>query len=82
MNTLLGKTVVCCVRVDKGAAMLDVNHGSAHRIIHNMLQVFCKVVPRQVTPELKGRFVDACQELLRQYEIEGDGFLKHVSKWK
>jgi hypothetical protein len=32
-------------------------------------------VPRQLTAELKERRVDACQELLKRFETEGDGFL-------
>ena len=35
-------------------------------------------VPRQLTPELKERGVDACEELLRRYEIEGDAFLQRI----
>jgi hypothetical protein len=33
-------------------------------------------VPRQLTAELKERHVDACQELLKRFEAEGDGFLE------
>jgi len=32
-------------------------------------------VSRQLTAELKERRVDACQELLKRFEAEGDGFL-------
>jgi len=34
-------------------------------------------VPCQLTAELKER-VDACQELLKRFEAEGDGFLGSV----
>jgi len=55
------------VTVHEIAARLDMSHGSAHHIVHDVLQ-FHKVparwVPRQLTAELKERRVDACQELL------------------
>ena len=35
-------------------------------------------VPRQLTAELKERRVDACQELLKRFEAEGDGFLGRI----
>ncbi|KAJ4449544.1 hypothetical protein ANN_00945 [Periplaneta americana] len=38
-------------------------------------KVSAKWVPRQLTPELKQRRVDAYEELLRLFEAEGDGFL-------
>jgi hypothetical protein len=37
-------------------------------------------VPRQLTAELKERRVDACQELLKRFEAEGDGFLGKIVK--
>jgi hypothetical protein len=53
----------CSVEVNKAAPMLDINHGSAHCVIHDMLQ-FHKVsagcVPRQTMPKIKERSVDAC----------------------
>ena len=46
----------CCVTVNKIAACLDMSHGSAHHIVHDVLQ-FDKVsgrwVPHQLTGELK-----------------------------
>jgi len=36
-------------------------------------------VPCQLTAELKERRVDACQELLKCFEAEGDGFLGSVT---
>jgi len=50
------------VTVNEIAAHLDMSQGSAHHIVHDVLQ-FSKVsarwVPRQLTTELKGH-VDAC----------------------
>jgi len=66
------------VTVHEIAAHLDMSHGSAHHIVHGVLQyhkVSAGWVPRQLTAELKGRRVDACQELLKCFEAEGDGFL-------
>jgi len=60
------------------AAHLDMSHGSAHHVVHDVLQfhkVSARWVPRQLTAELKERRVDACQELLKRCEAEGDGFL-------
>jgi hypothetical protein len=59
--------------------MAGVSHGSSHHITHDMLQfheVFARWVPRQVIPELKKRCMNTCQELLRQYKTDGNGFLK------
>jgi len=55
-----------CVTVNEIAAHLDMGHGSAHNIVHDVLQfheVSARWVPRQLTAELKERHVDACQEL-------------------
>jgi hypothetical protein len=44
------------VTVNEIAAHTDMNHGSAHRIIHDVLQfhkVSARWVPRQLTAELK-----------------------------
>ena len=60
------------------AAHMDMSHGSAHHIVHDVLQfhkVSARWVPRQLTAGLKERCVDACQELLKPFEAEGDGFL-------
>jgi len=56
------------VTVHEIAAHLDMSHGSAHHIVHDVLQfhkVSARWVPRQLTEELKQRRVDACQELLK-----------------
>jgi len=63
------------------AACLKISHGSAHHIVHYVLQfhkVSARWVPRQLTPELRERRVDACEELLRRFEREGDGFLARI----
>jgi len=53
------------VTVNEIAAHLDMSHGSAHHIVHGVLQ-FHKMsaswVPRQLTGELTEIPVDACQE--------------------
>ena len=66
------------VTVNERAAHLDMSYGSAHHIVHDVLQfhkVCARWVPCQLTAELKERCVDACQELLKLFEAEGDGFL-------
>jgi len=67
--------------VNEIAAHLDMNHGSAHHIVHDVLQfhkVSARWVPRQLTAELKERRVDVCQEHLKCFEAEGDGFLGRI----
>jgi hypothetical protein len=69
------------VTVHEIAARLDMSHGPAHHIVHDILQfhkVSARWVPRQLTAELKERLVDACQELLKRFEAEGDGFLGRI----
>ena len=66
------------VTVNEKAAHLDMSHGSAHHIFHDVLQfhkVSARWVPRQLTAELKEGRVDACQELMKRFEAEDDGFL-------
>jgi len=66
------------VTVNEIAAHLDMSRRSVHHIVHDVLQfheVSARWVPRQLTAELKERHVDACQELLKRFEAEGDGFL-------
>jgi len=69
------------VTVNEIAAYMDKSHGSAYHIVHDILQ-FYKVsvrwVPRQLTAELKERRADPCQELLKRFEAEGDGFLGRI----
>ena len=57
---------------------MGMSHGSAHHFVHDVLQFYkvsARWVPRPLTAELKERRVDACQELLKQYEAGGNGFL-------
>jgi len=66
------------VTVHEIAAHLDKSHGSAHHIVHDVLQVHrvsARWVPPQLTAELKIRRVDVSQELLKPFEAEGDGLL-------
>jgi len=70
-----------CVTVHEIAAHLDMSQWSAHHIVHDVLQfhkVSARWVPRQLTAELKERCVDACQELLKRFETEGDSFLGRI----
>jgi hypothetical protein len=56
------------IEVNDMAAILDVSHGSAQHVTHNVLlfpKVSARWGPRQGAPELKKRGVDTCQELLR-----------------
>ena len=69
------------VTVNEIAAHLDMSHGSAHHIVHDVLQfhkVSARWVPCQLTAELKERHVDACQELLKHFEAEDGGFLGRI----
>jgi len=57
----------CCITVNEIAAHLDMSHGSAHHIVHDVLQFYkvsARWVPCQLTADLKEEHVDACQELL------------------
>jgi len=66
------------ITVNEIAAHMDMSHGSAHHIIHDVLQfhkVSARWVPSQLTAELIERRVDVYQELLKRFEAEGDGFL-------
>jgi hypothetical protein len=51
-----------------------------HTISSMMFCSSIKCLPRQPTAELKERRVDACQELLKCFEVEGDGFLGRIFK--
>jgi hypothetical protein len=71
----------CRITVHEIAARLDMSHGSAHHVVHDVLQfhkLSARWVPRQLTAELKERRVDACQELLKCFEAEGNGFLGRI----
>ena len=63
------------------AAHLCMSHGSAYHIVHDALQfhkVSARWVPCQLTAELKEPHVDACQELLKRFEADGDGSLGRI----
>ena len=67
--------------VDKIAEILNMSHGSAHHVIHDVLQlhkVSARWVPQQLTPEFKRRHIEGCEELLRHLEAKGDGFLLRI----
>jgi len=69
------------VTVHEVAAHLDMSVASAHHIVHDVLQfrkVSARWVPRQLTAELKERRFDDCQEHLKRFEAEGDGFLERI----
>jgi len=60
---------------------LEIGVGSADHIIHEELKfqkVCARWVPYRLTPEMKERRVDACQELLRRYEADGEAFLQRI----
>ena len=68
------------VTVNEIAECLKISQGSAHHIVHDVLQfhkVTARWVPRLLTPELRERRVDACEELLRRFK-RGDGFLARI----
>jgi hypothetical protein len=65
--------------IDEIAETLNMSHGSAHHVIHDVFQfheVSAKQVPWQLTPQLK-HCVDACEELLWCLEA-GDGLLSRI----
>lgn len=69
------------VTIDDIAACVHMSHGSAYHIVHDVLQfhkVSARWVPRQLTPELKQRRVDACEDLLWRAERDGDAFLSRI----
>jgi len=51
-----------------------------HIISSMMFCSFIKCLPHQLTAELKEQRVDACQEHLKRFEAEGDGFLWRIVK--
>jgi len=69
------------VTVKEMASLLDISVESGHLIIHDELKfrkVCARWVPKRLTSEMKDRSVDACQELLCQYEADGEAFLQHI----
>jgi hypothetical protein len=69
------------VEVNEIAAHLVMRNGSAHYIVHDVLQ-FHKVsvtwVPNQLSAKLKERRLDAVQESLKRFEAEGNGILGKI----
>jgi len=69
------------VTVKEVASLLDISVGSAHHIIHDELRfqkVCARWVPKRLTPEVKERRFNECQELLRRYEADGEAFLQRI----
>ena len=67
------------VTVKEVASILDISVGSAHHIIHDELEfrkVYARWVPKRLTSEMKEIRVDACQELLRRCEADGEAILQ------
>jgi histone-lysine N-methyltransferase SETMAR len=63
------------------AAMLGISTERVHHIIHALLgyrKVCARWVPRMLTPEMKQRRQQVCQELLTRYEQEGDAFIRRI----
>ena len=69
------------ITIDELAQSLQISHGSAQEIIHEILG-HCKVsarwVPRQLIEEHKRRHVEICQTLLNRYNNEGEEFLGRI----
>jgi len=77
-NVIRGKRRVTVKEV---ASLLDISVGSTHHIIHNELEfrkVCTRWVPKRLTPEMKERRADSCQELLRRYEADDEAFLQRI----
>lgn len=57
------------------------NRLPVHHILHDILnfhKVSARLVPKQLSPELEKRRVDAYKELLFRHEAEGDVFLSGI----
>ena len=69
------------ITIDELAQSLQISHGSAQEIIHEILgyrKVSARWAPRQLTEEHKRRRVEICQTLLNRYNNEGDEFLGQI----
>ena len=69
------------VKIDDVAYVLQISHGSAYQIIHDVLgyhKICARWVPRQLTAEHKRKRVEICQGLLDRYNNEGEGFLNRI----
>ena len=69
------------ITIDELAQSLQISHGSAQKIIHEILgyrKVSARWAPRQLTEEHKRRRVEICQTSLNRYNNEGDEFLDQI----
>ena len=69
------------VTVDETVACTDISHKPAHHIVYNIPQFnkdSARLVPHQLTVEMKDWGIDACEELLQCSEAEGDSFLWRI----
>ena len=69
------------VSIDEVAHSLNVGHGSAYKIVHDMLgfrKVCARWVPRELTEEHKRNRVEICQSLLNRYSDQGEAFLERI----
>jgi hypothetical protein len=84
-NTSWGKTF-CCIRVNTGQpcwTSVMVQLTALSIMCFAVLQRACKVgCLDKWLSNWRGRCADTCQELLRQCETKGDGFLEHISEWR
>ena len=69
------------VTIDELAQSLQINHGSAQEIIHEIFgyrKVSARWIPRQHTEEHKRKHVEICQTLLNRYSDEGEDFVGRI----
>ena len=69
------------INIDELAQSLQISHGSAQKIIHEILgyhKVSARWVPRELTEEHKRRRVEICQTLLNRYNNEGEEILSQI----
>lgn len=72
----------CHVPINEMAESINVNCGTVHYMIHNILryhQVSNRWVPRQLKPDIKECRVGVCKMLLRHYEAEREDFLQCIA---
>ena len=67
------------VAIDEVACSLQISHGSAYQIIHEIRfhKIRARWVPRELTAEHKRKRDEICQRLLDRYN-EGEEFLKRI----
>lgn len=69
------------VKITDIAERIDISVGSVEKIIHEnlgMRKVSSRWVPRLLTPDMKHRRVECCQELLTRFEHDFDDFKRRV----